>query len=48
MITKHFFKTLLLFIGMIILGLIGVFLVNKFDKKGEQPNILNKVGSVAK
>jgi hypothetical protein len=32
MITKHFFKVLILFAGMIILGLTGIFLVSYFDK----------------
>ncbi len=31
MITKHFFRTLFVFTGMIILGLIGVFLVDNFS-----------------
>ncbi len=35
MITKHFFKTLILFAGMIILGLTGVVLVSYIDKNGE-------------
>ncbi len=30
--TRHFFKTLIIFLIMIGLGLIGVFLVNYFDK----------------
>jgi len=38
MITKHFFKTLVIFTGMIIFGLIGVFLVNHFDQN-EKSNI---------
>jgi len=29
---RHFFKTLIVFIVMIILGLIGVFLINHFDE----------------
>ncbi len=29
---RHFFKTLIIFLIMIGLGLIGVFLVNYFDK----------------
>ena len=33
MITKHFFKTLILFIVMIALGLAGVFWVNSFEKE---------------
>jgi hypothetical protein len=50
MITKHFFKILVLFIGMITLGLLGVFLVNYFDlakqeelKKTESLDITTKV-----
>jgi len=31
--TKHFITTLIIFTGMIILGLIGVFLVNFFDTR---------------
>ena len=42
--TKHFFKTLILFTGMIILGLVGVFLVSHFDKKEEQPGKENSAG----
>ena len=34
MITKHFFKTLLLFTGIIIIGLLGIFLVSYFDIGG--------------
>ena len=33
---KHFLKTLILFAGMIAIGLLGVFLLNHFDK-GNQP-----------
>jgi hypothetical protein len=32
--TKHFLKTLIMFTGMIILGLVGVFLVSYFDEVG--------------
>jgi len=32
---KHFFKTLVIFLVMIGFGLLGVFLVNYFDKNGE-------------
>ncbi|MDE2399393.1 MAG: hypothetical protein KGL67_00030 [Patescibacteria group bacterium] len=39
MITKHFFKVLGLFVGMIIIGLVGVFLVAYFDKGGDQVNL---------
>ncbi|MFA6524266.1 MAG: hypothetical protein WC264_02740 [Candidatus Paceibacterota bacterium] len=41
MITKHFFKILIIFIGIIIIGLIGVFLVGYFDDGKEQSKILN-------
>jgi len=33
MISKHFFKTLFLFTGIILLGLLGVLLINYFDKQ---------------
>jgi hypothetical protein len=32
---KHFIKTVLLFTGMIIVGLLGVFLLSYFDKSDE-------------
>lgn len=32
MITKHFFKILIIFSGMIALGLLGIFLVSYFDR----------------
>ncbi|MFA6585859.1 MAG: hypothetical protein WCS86_01735 [Candidatus Paceibacterota bacterium] len=38
MMTSHFFKTLLIFAGMIILGLIGVYLVNSFDESENSQN----------
>lgn len=34
MLTKHFLKGLVIFLGMIVLGLAGVFLVGYFDKTG--------------
>ncbi|MCX6747708.1 MAG: hypothetical protein NTW98_02050 [Candidatus Nomurabacteria bacterium] len=34
MVNKHFFKTLIVFTGMIIVGLLGVFLVSYFDEAG--------------
>ena len=30
MINKHFFKTLILFVGIIMIGLLGIFLVSYF------------------
>jgi len=41
---KHFIKTLLIFTGMIFLGLLGVYLINYFDQDGAQvkmPGSLN-------
>jgi len=43
MATKHFFKILIIFITMIIIGLIGVFLVNYIDKGGNG-NLLDNIG----
>ena len=45
---KHFLKTLIVFLGMIILGLIGVFLVNYFDKEEELTNKIDNQIQVAK
>ena len=36
MITKHFFKTLVLFTGMILLGLAGIVLVSHFSQSNEE------------
>lgn len=33
MLTKHFFKILTLFAGMIVLGLLGVFLASYLEEK---------------
>jgi len=33
--TQHFIKTLIIFTGMIVVGLIGVFLVSYFGEGGE-------------
>jgi hypothetical protein len=33
---KHFIKTLLIFSGMILVGLLGVFLLNYFDKNEDK------------
>jgi len=52
MITKHFLRTLIVFTGMIVLGLIGVFLVsyldNKSGNKGEPSDSVNNKTQVAK
>ncbi len=36
MFTKHFFKMVVTFIGMIILGLIGVFIVGNLGERDQQ------------
>lgn len=41
MITKHFFKTVLLFTLMIGLSLLFVLVLNHFDSKADSANILN-------
>jgi len=46
MLTKHFAKILFTFMGMIILGLLGIFIINYFD--GEAGSIFsNSVAEVA-
>jgi len=34
-VTEHFLKTLIVFMGMITLGLVGIFLVSYFDGYNE-------------
>jgi hypothetical protein len=46
-ITKHFFKILFLFIGLIIVGLLGVALVNSFSS-GSGSSVSNNSAPVAK
>jgi len=42
MFTKHFFKTLILFLGMIVIGLLGVFLVSHYGNNDtDSPNNAN-------
>jgi len=43
MVTKHFLKTLIIFTGMIILGLTGIFLVGHFDKENNS-KIFDNIG----
>jgi hypothetical protein len=38
---KHFIKTLIIFVGMILLGLLGVYLVNHFDKDNTKEVVPN-------
>jgi cell division protein YceG involved in septum cleavage len=44
---KHFFKTLVIFIIMIIIGLLGIFLINHFSNE-EQPVSSTNPTQVAK
>ncbi len=46
--TKHFWKTLIIFTVMILIGLIGVVLVSNLDIGDESTNILNNKAEVAK
>jgi hypothetical protein len=45
---KHFLKTLIIFVGMIIIGLVGVFIVGSFDEKRESTKVKNNEAEVAK
>lgn len=36
MVTKHFFKALVVFSIMIVLGIIGVFIVDYLDRNGSE------------
>ena len=44
---KHFLKTLLIFIGMIALGLVSIFLISYFNK-GENGENLPVTADIAK
>lgn len=39
MFTKHFFKSMILFTGMILMGLLGIFLVSHFSGDGGEGTI---------
>ena len=45
MLTKHFLKTLVIFLGMIMLGLVGVFLVSYFDEGGARDSASTSTAS---
>lgn len=45
---KHFLKTLLLFSIMIVLGLIGVYLINHYGNGVESINMQNNKTQIAK
>ncbi|MEI6281011.1 MAG: hypothetical protein WCP17_03385 [bacterium] len=47
MFTKHFLKVLTLFLGIIIFGLIGIFLVSYFSEEVDQPIDTNNQRQVA-
>lgn len=46
--TKHFFKVLTIFTAMIILGLLGVFVINYLDQKATQAIEVEDATQVAK
>jgi len=46
--TKHFLKTLIIFVAMIIIGLIGVVLVSNLEKGDESTNTVNTKTQVEK
>jgi len=46
--TKHFFKVLTIFTAMIILGLLGVFVINYLDQKATQAIDVENTTQVAK
>ena len=43
---KHFIKTFLLFSLMILVGLLGAYLVDRFDKSGESKKLPSGVTNV--
>ena len=45
---KHFIKTLLIFAGMIFIGLLGVYLINHFDNDDKGGGISGNTTEVAK
>ena len=46
--TKHFWKTLIIFAVMILIGLIGVVLVSNLDENEDSTNTPNNKTEVAK
>lgn len=46
--TKHFFKIFSVFLGMIIIGLIGVFVVNYLDDRATDATAVDANTEVAK
>ena len=48
MMTKHFFKTLAMFSGIIALGLLGAFLVSSFGKDDSKIEATGSTTQVAK
>ena len=45
---KHFWKTVIIFIIMIVIGLIGVVIVSNLDEEDKSSNMLNNKVEVAK
>jgi hypothetical protein len=48
MINKHFFKLLFLFTGMIVFGLLGIFLVSSYGEKVPKTKAVESKTQVAK
>jgi uncharacterized membrane protein YwzB len=50
MVTKHFWKVLIVFIGIILLGVISAFIISYLDKEGEIDNsdVFKNMADVAK
>lgn len=44
----HFLKSLVIFTGLILVGLVGIFLVSHFSKSENQANVVNKDCNVEK
>lgn len=44
---KHFLKTLLMFVGMIVIGLLGVFLISYFDGGKDAGTTTSNVSGIA-
>ena len=48
MVTKHFFKILFIFIGMIIIGVLGVIFVNSGNSSSPSSAVSSNSAEVAK
>jgi hypothetical protein len=48
MVTKHFFKVLFIFTGMIVLGLVSIFLASRLDSQAGSGDQFSNKTEVAK